>query len=77
MQTTIDKAGRVVVPKRLRDEIGLVPGAVEISVVGAALQVQPLAGDTLVEDEGLLLLPGASEPLSVDEVRELRHADQR
>lgn len=77
MQTTIDTAGRVVVPKRLRDEIGLVPGPVEVTVVGAALQVQPLAGDTLVEEEGLLLLPRASEPLSVDQVRVLRHADQR
>ncbi|MGI8875041.1 MAG: AbrB/MazE/SpoVT family DNA-binding domain-containing protein, partial [Egibacteraceae bacterium] len=29
MRTTIDKAGRVVIPKGLRDALGLAPGPVE------------------------------------------------
>ena len=31
MQTTIDQAGRLVIPKRLRDRVGLVPGKVEVT----------------------------------------------
>ncbi|MBA2696602.1 MAG: AbrB/MazE/SpoVT family DNA-binding domain-containing protein [Ornithinimicrobium sp.] len=77
MQTTIDKAGRVVIPKALRDEIGLSPGAVEINVVGAALQVQPLTTDQLVERDGFLMLPEGGDPLSTADVRALRLADQR
>lgn len=42
MQTTIDAAGRVVVPKPLRDALGLVAGAaVDISLYGGGLQIVP------------------------------------
>ena len=77
MQTTIDKAGRVVIPSVLRDRIGLRPGPVEISVSGAGLVIEPLATDALVEVEGLLQLVASDEPLTVDDVREMRDADQR
>ncbi len=40
MQTTIDAAGRVVVPKALRDALGLTAGTtVDISLYGGGLQV--------------------------------------
>ena len=39
MRTTIDKAGRIVVPKSLRDQVGLTAGEVEISVEGAAIRI--------------------------------------
>ena len=40
MKTTIDSAGRIVVPKRLRDELGLQPGQVlELEVSDGRLQV--------------------------------------
>jgi len=29
METTLDKFGRIVIPKRVRDDLGLKPGAVE------------------------------------------------
>ena len=57
METTIDGAGRVVVPKPLRDALGLAAGArVDITVYGSGLQLVP-AGRTaaLVEEDGRLV----------------------
>jgi AbrB family looped-hinge helix DNA binding protein len=77
MRTTIDKAGRVVVPKNLRVEIGLMPGEVEIIVDGNELRVRPVAEDQLVEVDGLLTVRAGDEPITTDEIRDLRLADQR
>ncbi|MCH9722401.1 MAG: AbrB/MazE/SpoVT family DNA-binding domain-containing protein [Actinomycetia bacterium] len=77
MRTTIDKAGRVVVPKAMREQAGITAGEVEIFVDGAAIRIESLAADVLVEADGLLLLPGDGPPLDDDTVRELRLADQR
>lgn len=57
MEATIDSVGRVVVPKALRDALGLTPGtSVDISLYGAGLQLVP-AGRTarLVEVDGSLV----------------------
>jgi AbrB family looped-hinge helix DNA binding protein len=77
MRTTIDKAGRVVVPKSMRDQLGITAGEVEISVDGAAIRIESVAADDLVESDGLLLLPSGGPELDQDAVRELRLADQR
>jgi AbrB family looped-hinge helix DNA binding protein len=46
MEAMIDSVGRVVLPKKLRDALGLKPGnAVDISLYGSGLQVIP-AGRT-------------------------------
>lgn len=76
MRTTIDSAGRVVLPKALRVDLGFLPGEVEIVVDGSALRISPVANDELVEDDGFLLLPPGS-PMTDDDVRDLRLADQR
>jgi len=72
MKTTIDSAGRLVVPKVLRDRLGLVPGStVDVSLYGAGLQmiavgrtarVRSVRGeliaesDTVVTDEDVFAL---------------------
>jgi AbrB family looped-hinge helix DNA binding protein len=60
VETTIDSAGRIVVPKPLRDALGLTPGSkVDISCYGAGLQLLP-GGRTarLVEESGVLVATG-------------------
>jgi AbrB family looped-hinge helix DNA binding protein len=77
MRTTIDKAGRLVIPKSLREQAGIASGEVEISLDGAAIRIEGVAADDLVEEDGLLLLPSGGPELDADVVRELRLADQR
>lgn len=76
MRTTIDSAGRVVLPKALRHDVGIVPGEVEIVVDGDALRISPVATDELTEDDGLLLL-SEGPAMTDDDVRDLRLVDQR
>lgn len=60
MEAVVDAVGRIVVPKPLRDALGLVPGStVEISRYGAGLQLVP-GGRTarLVEEDGALVATG-------------------
>jgi AbrB family looped-hinge helix DNA binding protein len=77
MRTTIDKAGRMVIPKSLRDQCGISAGEVEVSVDGAGIRIESVATDDLVESDGLLLLPDGGGDLDPTEIRELRLADQR
>lgn len=76
MRTTIDAAGRVVLPKALRADVGIVPGEVEIVVDGNALRISAIPADELVEHAGLLILPEGPAVTS-DDIRELRLADQQ
>ncbi len=58
MKTTIDKAGRLVVPRQLRERIGLAGGGtVEIDIEGSDLRIRPIVGDQLREEGGLLVIP--------------------
>jgi AbrB family looped-hinge helix DNA binding protein len=77
MRTTIDMAGRLVIPKSLREQAGIAAGEVEISLDGAAIRIEGVAADELVEVDGLLLLPAGGPELDGDAVRELRFTDQR
>ena len=77
MRTTIDAAGRVVIPKPLRERSGITAGEVEVSLDGAAIRIESVAAEELVEDGGLLFLPSGGSALDADAVRELRLGDQR
>ena len=67
----------MVIPKELRDSIGLVPGEVEVTPEGAGLHIEPLADDQLQDEDGLLVIPAADTTISDDLVRTLRDANQR
>lgn len=77
MRTTIDKAGRVVIPRALRRQTGLRDGEVQISSDGAGIRIEPVAGEGLVEEGRRLVIPPGGTALDDDAVRELRLGDQR
>jgi len=77
MRSTIDKAGRLVIPKPLRDQLGLRPGDVELTADGAALRVVPVHDDALVEADGRLVIPGSGVTIGDELVQALRDADRR
>jgi AbrB family looped-hinge helix DNA binding protein len=77
MRTTIDAAGRVVIPKRIRDLVGLRAGEVELTIDGAAVRVAPVAADAVVDDRGRRVVPPAGAAIDDDLIQALRFADQR
>ncbi len=77
MRTTIDKAGRLVIPRSLRDRIGLATGGeVEVELDGAALRIEPVGGGALREQDGLLIIPATGSTLTGAVVRELIDAER-
>ena len=63
MEATIDQAGRVLLPKPLRDALGLLQGTkVDVSWYGAGVQIIP-AGRTarLIEEDGALVATGETQ----------------
>lgn len=82
MRTTIDSAGRIVIPKAIRDRLGLRGGeAVDIDESDGRIEVSRLRRKVeLVEGEhGLLVAaPGTEMPgLGPAEVRELLERSRR
>ena len=60
MEATVDSVGRIVLPKPLRDLLGLVPGStVDVSRYGAGLALIPNGRTArLVEEGGVLVATG-------------------
>jgi len=77
MRTTIDKAGRLVVPKLLRDRLGLRPGEVEVTADGTALRVEAVVGEGLEQRQDRLVIPSSGATIDDGDVRALRDGDQR
>lgn len=64
MITTIDSAGRIVVPKALRDELGLSAGTpVEITAKDGKLEIEPAATKMRLVKRGKGLVATTDEPL--------------
>ena len=77
MKTTIDKAGRLVIPRVLRERIGLTDGGqVELELDGAGVRIDPVSTGELVEEDGFLFIPATGKRLTDDMVRELIDADR-
>ncbi len=73
MRTTIDAGGRVVIPKSIRERLGLQPGsAVEVAETEGRVEITPaLTPIDLVEVDGRLIAHGEGLPVLTDEtVRE-------
>lgn len=74
MKTTIDSAGRLVIPKPIRESLGLKGGhVVEISEREGIVEIQPAPTPMKLVDRGAgpVAVPDKElPPLTVDEVRE-------
>ncbi len=65
------------IPKSLRDSLGLRPGVVDVRVEGTGIRVDVPAGEALRERGGRLVIPGSGPGIDDDIVRSLRDAGQR
>lgn len=77
MRGTIDGAGRLVIPKQLREQLGLRPGEVEILPDGSGIHIEPVADAQVAERGGRLVIPAAGAGINDELVQVLREADQR
>lgn len=74
MRTTMDRAGRVVVPKPLRQRLGLGEGGqVELVERDGVLELTPVPVEVRVEqrDYGPVLVADDAPPLTDHDVREI------
>lgn len=79
MRATIDGAGRLVVPKRLRDELGFAAGTeLELAVVNGALEVRVPSRVRIADGpHGLRFVADAADQLTDEQVRELIEMSRR
>jgi AbrB family looped-hinge helix DNA binding protein len=62
METTLDKFGRIVIPKRMRDNLGLKPGAIlQIEQADQRILMEPVhEGTHVVVKNGVLVFSGTA-----------------
>lgn len=69
MEAVIDSAGRIVVPKPLRDALGLRPGTVvDISRYGSGVQITPGGRTARLERDATGRLVARSDTVVTDEM---------
>jgi AbrB family looped-hinge helix DNA binding protein len=76
MRTTIDSAGRIIVPKKLREAAQLQPGSeLEVSLENGVIQLEPVAMPVKFKKKGHLLVatrPASTGTLTEDMVEATR-----
>lgn len=82
MRTTIDRLGRLVIPKSIREELGLAGGGeVDITLRNGRVELEPVLPDmSLVERDGFLAAELAADDqpaLEAVEVRDLLDSVRR
>ena len=69
---TIDKAGRVVIPKSLREELRLEPGdSLEVEKVGEEITLRPVRGTGPLTKEHSVWVFHSGQPLSASATDEM------
>jgi len=75
---TLDKAGRVVLPKPLRDELQLSPGdALEVESRGEEITLRPIRGNAPLRKKNGIWVYRAGEPLAESVVEDTRRKVRR
>jgi AbrB family looped-hinge helix DNA binding protein len=77
--TQIDKAGRLVLPKQVRDHLNLVPGdKLRVSVEGTAIRLEPesTGGDFVKKGSVLVFTREFAEPITSRKVAEMLASDR-
>ena len=78
MLTTIDAAGRIVIPKSLREQAGLTPGSeVRVELDGAGIHIEAAPGLELERSGRFLTIPATGQTLDDEIVDRLRRDGQR
>ena len=79
METKLDKFGRIVIPKKVRDDLGLAPGdRLEIEKTQGGVLLKPADQDSrLVYKNGVLVFRGTIEGDIVEQIRALREGRSR
>jgi AbrB family looped-hinge helix DNA binding protein len=78
MEANVDGLGRIVVPKPLRDALGLTSGSkVDISFYGAGLQIVPVSRTARVVAEGEHLVATGDTAIDDDVIFGLIDANRR
>ncbi|HKZ92901.1 MAG TPA: AbrB/MazE/SpoVT family DNA-binding domain-containing protein [Candidatus Limnocylindrales bacterium] len=78
MRTTIDRAGRLVIPRGLRGQVGLRDGGeVDVAIRGASIVIEPVTGQDLGQEGPFVVIPASGQVMDDDAVRESRLGDQR
>ena len=81
MKTTIDNAGRLVIPKEIRTQAGLTPGTVlDIRWRDGCIEIEPAPLPVELTRKGRLLVATPKQevdPLTADRVEETRQTIQQ
>lgn len=65
------------IPKPLRDQVGIRPGPVDVVADGNAIRIEAVADAEMGQERGRVVIPPAGVPIDDRTVDALRHGDQR